>query len=99
MDRINLDKKYIEFIIKTIALIDSEIQIYIYGSRVQGKAQEYSDIDIALKAKNNIPIDKILKIKALFQDSTFPYKVDIIDLNSIEEYFYNIIKDDMVKIK
>ncbi len=99
MSRINLENKYIDFIIETISAIDSEIQVYIYGSRTQNNAQNYSDVDIALKSKKSISVEKILRIKTLFQESTFPYKVDIIDLNSIEEYFYNIIKSDLVKIK
>jgi len=99
MERINLDKKYIDFIINTISEINPDIEIYIFGSRTQNRAREYSDIDIALKSINSIPIDIILKLKTIFQDSTLPYKVDIIDINSIEEYFYNLIKNDLVRIK
>ncbi len=39
--------------------------------------------------------DKILNLRVAFSNSTFPYKVDIIDLNNIDEKFYNIIKDDL----
>jgi len=70
----------------------------IFGSRTQGKSLEYSDVDIALKSKNQIEFDKILNLRSTFSNSTFPYKVDIIDLNNIDEKFYNIIKDDLYKI-
>ena len=52
----------------------------------------------AKRKKQEIDINKILRLKSLFNDSVFPYKVDIIDLNSIDENFFNIIKDDLVKI-
>jgi len=40
----------------------------------------------------------LLKLKAFFSDSTFPYMVDIIDLNSISENFKNRIQKDLFKI-
>lgn len=98
MSNLNLDNRYIEFIKDTINNVLDDVEIYIFGSRTQGKSLEYSDIDIALKGENQIEFDKILNLRAAFSNSTFPYKVDIIDLNNIDEKFYNIIKDDLYKI-
>jgi len=72
-------------------------EIFIFGSRTQGKAQKYSDVDIALKGE--IPFMDLLKVRALFENSTFPYKVDIIDLDNVKSEFLNIIKNDLHKIK
>ena len=33
-----------------------------------------------------------------FENSTFPYKVDIVDLNTINENFKNLIKNDLKEI-
>ena len=98
MSNLNLEDRYIEFIKNTVNSILGNVEIYIFGSRTQGKSLEYSDVDIALKGKNQIEFDKILNLRAAFSNSTFPYKVDIIDLNNIDENFYNIIKDDLYKI-
>ena len=73
-------------------------KFYAYGSRVKGTAQKYSDVDIAIKCQEKIPFDKFLTLKAFFEDSTFPYQVDLIDLDSISEKFSNLIKDDLVEI-
>ncbi len=94
----DLAEKYIDFILKTVKSILPEVKIFIFGSRVQGKALEYSDVDIALQDKQAIPISDILKIKSAFHDSTFPYKVDIVDINSIDEKFLSIIKNDLIEI-
>ena len=48
--------------------------------------------------QEKIPFDKFLTLKAFFEDSTFPYQVDLIDLDSISEKFSNLIKDDLVEI-
>ena len=98
MKNLDLEIKYIDFIKNTVSSILDDAEIYMFGSRTHGKATKYSDIDIALKLDKIIEIDEVLKIKSKFQDSTFPYKVDIIDLNSIDEKFFNIIKDDLIKI-
>lgn len=96
MSNLELADKYVDFIKKTIFSVLPDVEIYIYGSRVQGKAREYSDVDIALKG--NIAFNDLLKIKALFEDSTFPYKVDVVDLNTLPEKFLNIIEKDLYKI-
>ncbi len=89
--------KYIEFIKETVAEILPEAEIYLFGSRTQNKAQKYSDVDIALKGE--ISFENLLKIKIAFENSTFPYKVDVVDLNSLKPEFLNIIKNDLHKIK
>ena len=99
MSKLKLENKYKEFIVNTIKNIIPEVNIYIYGSRVKGTSQEYSDVDIALQAGIILPPEQLFQIKAVFQNSIFPYKVDIIDLNSISESFLNIIKNLRMEFK
>lgn len=98
MAELDLQNKYKNFIINTISVQLPEVEIFIYGSRIQGKAQKYSDVDIAIKSGSEIPIDKLLQIKAAFHDSSFPYKVDIVDLNALNKDFYKLIENDLYKI-
>ena len=95
---IDLENKYIEFIKNTINNVLTDVEIYIFGSRVQGLAKKYSDVDIALKSPQKIAFSDILKIKALFENSIFPYKVDIVNLDSLKPEFLNVIEKDLVKI-
>ena len=39
------------------------------------------------------------KILIEFQDSTLPFEVDVVALNSIDEKFKNLIKKDLVLLK
>ena len=98
MAELDLTEKHVEFIKKTVREILSDVEIYVYGSRVQGKAKRYSDVDIALKSKSAIPFLRLLDIKTAFENSTFPYNVDVIDLNSIKDDFKNIIFKDLYKL-
>lgn len=94
---IDLDEKYINFIKKTVSSVLGDYKLYIFGSRVKGRAKEYSDIDIAIDSEELSSANKS-KLEALFENSTIPYEVDIVDLNNITETFKNIIKSDLVKL-
>lgn len=95
---LDLEPKYIDFIKETVLEEIPNSEIYIFGSRVQGNALEYSDVDIALKSEAKIPIETILKLRVKFENSTFPYKVDIVDLKNLKEGFRRIIEKDLYRI-
>lgn len=95
---LDLDPKYIDFIKETILVEIPNVEIYIFGSRVQGNALEYSDVDIALKNEEKISIESILKLRIKFENSTFPYKVDIVDLKNLKDEFRGIIEKDLYRI-
>lgn len=94
-----LEDRHID-LIKTILKnnINTEnARFYIFGSRAKGKYSEYSDVDIAVDCAD-FSEDQKLKLKLDFENSTFPYEVDIVDLNTIKENFKNLIKDDLIEL-
>ena len=95
---LDLDQRHINFIKENIWAEIPNVEIYIFGSRTQGNALEYSDVDIALKNEVKIPIETILKLKVKFENSTFPYKVDIVDLKNLKDKFRGIIEKDLYRI-
>ena len=80
-------------IIKDI-LQDYNAEFYAFGSRVKGDFSELSDLDILVKSEKNI----IPELKIRFDASYLPYVVNLTDSNSIDEKFYNLIKDDLTQI-
>lgn len=94
---IDLNPKYIEFIKNTVGSVLSDFELYIFGSRARGNAKEYSDIDIAIKSAELNNKTKS-QLEFLFEDSTLPYEVDIINLGNISEQFKKVILDNLVKI-
>lgn len=85
------DKEY--KIIKDI-LKNYDAKFYAYGSRVKGDFSELSDLDILVKSEKNI----IPELKILFDTSYLPYVVNLTNYNSIDENFYNLIKNDLIEI-
>lgn len=93
-----LEDRHLNFVHQTLDKYLKNSKYYIFGSRADGTYKEYSDIDIAIDMNTTpIPIDILGKLMIEFEDSTFPYEVDIVDLNSIDEKFKNLIKDSLVE--
>ena len=102
MKKIDLDKRFLDKILKILKkfLPEDNVNFYIFGSRAKGKAKMYSDIDIAIDCAGQKINDKTkIKIETAFEDSTIPYKIDVLDLNNITEDFKICILDDLIKIQ
>lgn len=97
-----LEKRHIDFILEILHknINDEKAKFFIFGSRAKDRFEEYSDIDIAIKLENNkLSADILGKILIEFSDSNLPYEVDVIDLNSIDDKFKNLISDSLIELK
>lgn len=71
-------------------------KFYAYGSRVKGDFSLLSDLDILVKSDNYDNI--ISELKNKFDQSYLPYIVNFTDFNSLDDKFYNLIKNDLVEL-
>lgn len=96
-----LEDRHIRFIKQVLdnIIADDRAKCFIFGSRAKGTNAEYSDIDIAIKLGNEkLTSDVIGKILIVFQDSTLPYEVDVIDLNAIDDNFKSLIQKSLISL-
>ena len=95
-----LSKEQINFILEILKknIPDKKAKFYIFGSRAKGNYKKYSDIDIAIDLNGEkIPSAILAEILINFEDSTLPFEVDVVDINSIDEKFKSIIKDELIE--
>ena len=92
-----LEERHLNFIKETLKkhIPNPNAKFYIFGSRAKDEHREYSDVDIAIDSSDLTSTIKS-RLEIEFENSTFPYEVDIIDLNNIKESFKNLIQDDLV---
>lgn len=82
---------------RLVAILDSveiPIEVWAYGSRVNGDAHEGSDLDLVVRTPNlqKLPIDVFLDLKEKIQESNIPIVVELFDWARLPEIFYkNII--------
>ncbi len=71
--------------------------VWVIGSRAKRTARKYSDLDLVIDL-NHQPIPRSVFIKLLddFEESDLPYKVDIIDWNTISEDFRELVERDRI---
>ena len=101
MSEFGLEERHLKFIIDVLKknIPQAGAAFYIFGSRAKGTYKKYSDVDIAVDlGEKPLDISVFAKIKSVFEDSTFPYEVDIVDLQSLNENFLHIIEKDLKKI-
>ncbi|MDO8526890.1 MAG: nucleotidyltransferase domain-containing protein [Deltaproteobacteria bacterium] len=69
-------------------------EVRVFGSRVTGKAKPHSDLDLAIVGKEKIPSTTLSLLKADFEESDLPFRVDVLDWNSISNTFQNLILEE-----
>lgn len=74
------------------------IKVWVFGSRATFKTKPSSDLDIALEALNQQPIslELLYKLQDEFEFSELPWKVDVIDLNVVDQNFRKIIDREKI---
>ena len=98
---------------KAIALSPSELAIVrdivraylppgtracVFGSRATASAQRYSDLDLAVEWDKLLSLDILGEITEALSESDLPFKVDVIDLRSVDPRFWATIEPDMIAL-
>lgn len=73
--------------------------VWAFGSRVNGNAKPYSDLDLAILGDKPLSFSEHADLLDDFSQSDLPFKVDLVDWNLIGEEFQGIIKQDYYVIQ
>ena len=97
MEKLKLDSRYIKDVDKAISYLKEMgcTEIYVFGSVVTGKANSFSDLDIAVRG---IPANKFFQIygELMF---LLEHQIDLVDLQ-LQEKFGKILlqSDEMLRV-
>ena len=74
------------------------IEVWAYGSRVNGKSHPASDLDLVLRAPdlNTIPSSKLYELKEAFTESNIPFLVETRDWALLPKSFHREIESNYV---
>ena len=72
-------------------------EIWAFGSRVRQTAKDSSDVDLVIVSDQKTPSKIMTLLELDFSESELPFKVDILDWQSLSEEFQKIIKEDYVQ--
>jgi len=91
-----IDPKVKSKIIAVLNALVPEAKIYLYGSRAKGTHAQWSDIDLALDAGCKLDQLEVGEARDMLEASNMPYKVDVVDINSVSQNLRDEILKDRV---
>lgn len=76
-----------------------QYEVWAFGSRVNGAAKPYSDLDLAIITQQPLPLDVLGALQDAFAESDLPWRVDVVDWACTSESFRRIIEQNKVVVK
>ena len=71
-------------------LKDDDYKTFIFGSRATGQLTPFSDLDLGILGREKIPGHLLEKIREDLENSSIPYKIDLVDFNKVSPEFRNL---------
>ena len=93
---IDLAPAYEEAIRKILKKHIPDAAVWAFGSRAKWTAKDTSDLDLVIISDKKTSSKVMTLLKLDFEDSELPFKVDILDWQSISEEFQGVIKKEYV---
>ncbi|MDI3257126.1 MAG: nucleotidyltransferase domain-containing protein [Kyrpidia sp.] len=75
----------------------TDIQVYLFGSWARGEERKTSDIDIGLWSKSPLPPETVMSLREKFEESSIPYRVDVVDLTKVDREFLDTIRQEGIE--
>jgi len=95
---VDVSKKNFNTVKEILAKYIPGLEVRVFGSRVNGRAKPYSDLDIAIIGTKELNSMVLIQLKEAFQESDLPFRVDILDWNKLSPEFRDIIARNHVVI-
>ena len=74
-------------------------EVWAFGSRANWTAKEFSDLDIAIVSDEPLSMALMADVREAFQESSLPFKIDIVDWAAITPSFREIVEKAKVVLQ
>ncbi|TCP24934.1 hypothetical protein EV207_12237 [Scopulibacillus darangshiensis] len=78
----------------TDTLHDTDAKVYLFGSWAREEEKQSSDIDIAVESNSRISSSKWFELHDIIEESTIPYRVDIVNLEHASSALIKNVKKE-----
>ena len=83
-----LKREVLEIIGKYLNI--KEFRVFFFGSRVEGKGNEHSDIDIGIEGEKEISYETISAIREEIENLSTLYKIEVVDFKKTSDDFREV---------
>ena len=91
---IDVEEKYLAEIRRILDEHVPDCEVRVFGSRIEGKARDFSDLDLVLVGNEKLGWRRIELLKDAFASSDIPMTIEVIDWNVISDSFRAIIENN-----
>lgn len=72
--------------------------VWAFGSRTQGTAKPYSDLDLAVISPQPLPLATLAALAEDFSESDLPWRVDVLDWATTSAEFQRLVENHHVVV-
>jgi len=89
MPELNLKPEHLSQVKAILKQHAPKLEIWVYGSRINGNSHEASDLDLVIRNRDNLeqPINHLAQLKQAFIDSNIPILIDLMDWACLPESY------------
>ena len=100
-EMIDVEEKYLAEIRRILGEHVPDCEVRVFGSRIEGKARDFSDLDLVLVGSEKLNWRRIELLKDAFASSNMPMTIDVLDWHAISDEFRAMIEDnyEIIQIK
>ncbi|MCY4305450.1 MAG: nucleotidyltransferase domain-containing protein [Aestuariivita sp.] len=98
--QLHLSKRHHQQIKALVHELLPSVEVWVYGSRVNGRSHDGSDLDLALRGQGlkQIPMEQLVAFNEAIQDSNIPFLVEASDWVRIPIRFQQEIERTQVTL-
>ena len=99
-DRVDLSERHRRVLEALLRDHLPDVEVWAYGSRVDGRGHEGSDLDLVLRGPGlkEIPADRLADFEDAVRESTIPFLVEARDWARLPERFHREIEREYVVV-
>ena len=99
-DRLSLPTRYRRMVEALLRQHVPEAEVWVYGSRIQGRSHDGSDLDLVIRSPLLAPLGaELLDLIEAFQESNIPFLVQVHDWARLPGSFHREIERDYVVVQ
>lgn len=85
-----------EIVVRPLQVLN--LKVYVFGSRARGNHHPFSDLDLFIQTNQDsqIPESLIYSIKEAAEESNLPFKIDLVNAQSLASSYRNSVEKDLV---
>lgn len=80
------------------AHLPNQVSVYVFGSRAAGHAKALSVLDLVLEGREPLSLAVLATLAEAFDESSLPWKVDIVDRACVSKEFGRLIDNAKVTL-